>query len=72
MHGLSDHCDYALGSNMSAKYAMAWLMTPGGGDWCLTDLFVARATTRKQSPPRHVLAELRIAALEAAVRRRRL
>lgn len=57
---------------MSAEFVMARLMTVNGVELCLVELSITRAKTREQPPPRHVLAELRVAAQAAAVRRRRL
>jgi hypothetical protein len=57
---------------MSTEYDMANLMTENGVVLCLVDLSITRAKTREQPPPRHVLAELRIAAQAVAVQRRRL
>jgi hypothetical protein len=67
-----DRRDVALRGCMSEEYAMARLMTENGVELCLVELSITRARTREQPPPRHVLTELRIAAQEAALRRRRL
>lgn len=57
---------------MSEEYGMARLMTANGVELRLVELSITRARTREQPPSRRVLAELRIAAQAAVVRRRRL